>query len=310
MRNVGRKNNRSIWLIVFCIVFIGANCLPTLSVDAAPLPLVPGKWTGTFDKEALKMTLTINPNGTLSILGVDTQLIAAWDGIDKTDFIYRETMAARGSSAGIMFNTQYVAAPSLPYKFIQGKLIVDKALYTTRMEEKSSPRIAYTKKVTEFYIDMEGTVSYKDGSYYLTGTMDISNNMVAAAPSRIPWQASMSDLTAEDWFNAGNDAVDAGEFQRAIDCYTKSIELDPQRVGSNYANRSIAYSALGQNDKALDDLGRALDSTTDEKRRAAIFWNRYCIYEEMGKPDLAKQEKERAQAGGINGVPSSGYWDK
>ncbi|CCQ70930.1 MULTISPECIES: tetratricopeptide repeat protein [Crocosphaera] len=47
------------------------------------------------------------------------------------------------------------------------------------------------------------------------------------------------------------------EFKKAIDDYNKVISLNPQD-GLAYLNRGIAYSRLGENQKAIPDLQKAI----------------------------------------------------
>uniref|UniRef100_A0A7S3XT11 Hsp70-Hsp90 organising protein n=1 Tax=Heterosigma akashiwo TaxID=2829 RepID=A0A7S3XT11_HETAK len=57
---------------------------------------------------------------------------------------------------------------------------------------------------------------------------------------------------AEEWKSKGNDALKAKNYDEAIECYTKAIELD----GSNhvyYSNRSAAYLSKGDKEAALAD---------------------------------------------------------
>ena len=65
------------------------------------------------------------------------------------------------------------------------------------------------------------------------------------------------DTPAIDYFNRGNAYYILGQHQKAIDDYTRAIELDP-KLAEAYCNRGIAYSNLGQYQKAIDNFTRAI----------------------------------------------------
>ena len=56
--------------------------------------------------------------------------------------------------------------------------------------------------------------------------------------------------------NRGNVYSNLGEHHKAIDDYTKAIELDPQGAYA-YKNRGLAYKNLGEHQKAIDDFYQA-----------------------------------------------------
>mmetsp|Transcript_38757 Transcript_38757/g.51066 ORF Transcript_38757/g.51066 Transcript_38757/m.51066 type:complete len:586 (-) Transcript_38757:388-2145(-) len=67
---------------------------------------------------------------------------------------------------------------------------------------------------------------------------------------------------AEEWKAKGNEALKAKDFDQAIECYSKAIELD----GSNhvyYSNRSAAYLSKGDAEKALEDGDRCIQAKPD-----------------------------------------------
>jgi tetratricopeptide (TPR) repeat protein len=62
---------------------------------------------------------------------------------------------------------------------------------------------------------------------------------------------------ANDWKNKGNDFFKNQDFNSAVECFTKAIELD----SSNhifFSNRSGAYANLGQYEQSLEDANTAL----------------------------------------------------
>ena len=63
------------------------------------------------------------------------------------------------------------------------------------------------------------------------------------------------------------DAHSAGRYEEAIKQYTRIIQLSPQNAWA-FLNRSHAYQALGDNEKAGIDLAtaRKFDPTIEQKR--------------------------------------------
>ncbi len=63
------------------------------------------------------------------------------------------------------------------------------------------------------------------------------------------------------YFNRGNAYDDLGQYQRAIQDYTRAIQLDPD-LAQAYYNRGIVYYNLGEYQRAIQDYDKAcsLDS--------------------------------------------------
>ena len=80
-----------------------------------------------------------------------------------------------------------------------------------------------------------------------------------------------------------------GDYQRAIDYYTKAIDLDPQIAGV-YVNRAAAYESIGDPDQALQDLDKAL--AIESKPEA--YHNRGNIRFIKGDYDRAIQDYNKA----------------
>ena len=64
--------------------------------------------------------------------------------------------------------------------------------------------------------------------------------------------------TAKEWKEKGNALVKEKKYQEALDCYTKSIELDPSDP-ILYSNRSAMYTNLGKYDEAIKDADKAIE---------------------------------------------------
>lgn len=71
-------------------------------------------------------------------------------------------------------------------------------------------------------------------------------------------------VTAMDFFERGNYEYDLGNCDKAIESYTRSIELEPNYPES-YNNRAFTYIAKKEFDPALEDLNRAIELNPDYK---------------------------------------------
>jgi Flp pilus assembly protein TadD len=64
--------------------------------------------------------------------------------------------------------------------------------------------------------------------------------------------ATVDELKAQ-----GNAAISAHDYPKAVECYTKAIELAPDNHVL-YSNRSAAYTSMGQYEKALADAEKTV----------------------------------------------------
>ncbi|RIA82220.1 putative heat shock protein 70-interacting protein [Glomus cerebriforme] len=65
-------------------------------------------------------------------------------------------------------------------------------------------------------------------------------------------------MSAEEFKSQGNEAFSAKQYDKAIDLFTKAIELDPSNHVL-YSNRSACYASLKQYDKALEDANKTIE---------------------------------------------------
>jgi len=90
----------------------------------------------------------------------------------------------------------------------------------------------------------------------------------------------------------GNTDRKIRDFNKAIADFTKAIELAPEFILA-YSNRGIAYYYTGNYDKAIADFNKIIE--LDSKNPKA-YKNRANAYRELGKPNLAKRDEEKAKA--------------
>ena len=83
----------------------------------------------------------------------------------------------------------------------------------------------------------------------------------------------------------GNEFMKTKDFDQAIECYSRSIDLNPS-LAATFSNRALAYLNVRNNDAAIEDSNAALKLQNDFLR----------AYSRRGKAYLAKKEFELAIA--------------
>ncbi len=70
---------------------------------------------------------------------------------------------------------------------------------------------------------------------------------------------------AAEWplFDAGSEALGKGEYQKAVEYFTKSLASEIDQLEVTYFNRAIAYENLGEYQKAIDDCTKAIATNPD-----------------------------------------------
>ncbi|KAF0358385.1 stress-inducible protein [Gigaspora margarita] len=69
-------------------------------------------------------------------------------------------------------------------------------------------------------------------------------------------------MSAEEYKTKGNQAFSAKEYEKAIEFFSKAIDVDPSNHVL-YSNRSASYSSLKQYDKALEDANKTVELKSD-----------------------------------------------
>ncbi|RCV64745.1 Tetratricopeptide (TPR) repeat [Methanophagales archaeon] len=93
----------------------------------------------------------------------------------------------------------------------------------------------------------------------------------------------VSAETAEEWNTKGIGFAMSGEYEKAIECFDKVIELDPNYTYA-YSNRGIAYKNLKEYERAIEDYNKAIEL---DPNYANAFSNR-----ELALSKLKEQEGE------------------
>ncbi|XP_023235830.1 tetratricopeptide repeat protein 36 homolog [Centruroides sculpturatus] len=90
----------------------------------------------------------------------------------------------------------------------------------------------------------------------------------------------------------GVKAAETGQIDRAIEVFTKAIDLAPNRA-SSYNNRAQAYRLNGNTRGALEDLNNAINVSQDKgKACCQAYCQRALIHRLQGNNDAARKDFE------------------
>ncbi len=92
-------------------------------------------------------------------------------------------------------------------------------------------------------------------------------------------QAEEPRLSAQELFIQGNNALDAKDFEEAIDLYDQALQRDEARWDI-HMNKAIAHSAKQQFTEAIESIDQALANGGDEQ--AQVYYNLGNIYQNRG----------------------------
>ena len=131
---------------------------------------------------------------------------------------------------------------------------------------------------------------------------------------------------AEDWNGIGIGFAISGEYEQAIECFNKAIELDPNNADAYfsrgttharlsqyekaikdfdraielnpnyseaYRNRGGAYAALSQHERAIEDLNKAIELNPNDDDS---YYNRRLAYHELSQYERAIEDFDKAIA--------------
>ena len=119
---------------------------------------------------------------------------------------------------------------------------------------------------------------------------------IAAALSLLaigsPLLTGCSDLTANIRFRSAGLKFDRGNYQGAIDDYTKAIEINP-KYDLAYSNRGVARVKLGDTQGAIADYNKAIEINPQD---AAHYYKRGTAKELVGDLEGACADWEEASS--------------
>ncbi len=105
-------------------------------------------------------------------------------------------------------------------------------------------------------------------------------------PCGTPAADGEEQLSAREWFDRGRFMGEIGNYQRAVEAFSRVIEMRPDYAHA-YNNRGVAYSELGSFRLAIRDFNRAIAM----KPREALFrFNRAIAFGKGEQFDLAVRD--------------------
>lgn len=97
-----------------------------------------------------------------------------------------------------------------------------------------------------------------------------------------------------DYLELANDACGRGEFEQAIDIYSRVIEIGEHMLEA-YTSRAFAYAKLGNWESAIDDYTSGIAQCDDD---STIVWQFYCyrayVYTKMNRYESAFDDYTKA----------------
>jgi len=95
---------------------------------------------------------------------------------------------------------------------------------------------------------------------------------------------------AEEWTVKGMVFALSGEYEKAMGCFNKAIELDPNNVDA-YGNRGITYRHLKQYERAIEDYTKVIEL---DPNSAIAYYNRGITYRRLNQYERAIEDYTKA----------------
>ncbi len=121
--------------------------------------------------------------------------------------------------------------------------------------------------------------------------LDATKSAAAKAEQSKKYSDTAQHLSAVDWFNKGYAFFVAKQDGKAIEAYSKAIELDAED-GAAYLLRGFAYGGLGDNKRAIEDYNKAIELKNPEYWDAYLY--RGSAYRDLGDYRRAIEDYSRA----------------
>lgn len=102
-------------------------------------------------------------------------------------------------------------------------------------------------------------------------------------------QKQNKEKTAQEWFNQGLEYQNRALYEKAIQAYTKALEVGGQS-GDIYYNRGCAYAEMRKYDAAVADFSKAIELVPQD---VEVYYNRGVVYDakELYEQALADYNK-------------------
>ncbi len=95
---------------------------------------------------------------------------------------------------------------------------------------------------------------------------------------------------ARTWFGKGSDSYGIGEYEQAIDYYSRAIEFDP-KYSIAYNRRGSSYGSLSQYMKAIRDFNKAIEL---DPKSSHAYYNRGLSYHKFGQYEKSLKDFNKA----------------
>ena len=134
-----------------------------------------------------------------------------------------------------------------------------------------------TKQIKEERDRLQKEVEYWK-NLYQNATSDSEREKAAGE-----MKTNVEKFNATQYFERGNRFYYAGKYSKAVDDFSKAIQLDPNYADA-YNNRGVAYYDLKKYDEAIRDYNYAIQFDPNNKQ---AYYNRGNAYDDLGKYDDA-----------------------
>jgi serine/threonine protein kinase len=101
-------------------------------------------------------------------------------------------------------------------------------------------------------------------------------------------EAAIKD--SKDLYRQGDKFYSQKKYDKAIEAYSKAIELNPNDFGL-YNNRAVVYHATGEYEKAIADYAKAIELNP---YHFSAYNNRGAVYEDIGNIEMAIADYRKA----------------
>ena len=109
------------------------------------------------------------------------------------------------------------------------------------------------------------------------------------------FRVKLNTPMARDWYRQGNDAFEREEYDTALNCYTKLIEMEPDLFEAYYI-RGTVYGAKREYENAVADFDRAILLNPDY---AEAYYGRAIAYSAQQEYGRAAADITKSQALGF-----------
>ena len=104
------------------------------------------------------------------------------------------------------------------------------------------------------------------------------------------YNRNIKELTAIEWFEKGYSSAFSGNYNDAINAFSKAIEMN-KNYAAAYNNRGYSYNNLGNNNQAIQDYEKAIEINPEND---VAYFNRGVAYGKLGKDNQAVENYDRA----------------